>query len=212
MQTARRLLREGAIGEIVTATVHGQHPLSFRSGRPDWYFEEGQHGGTINDIAVHAVDLIPWVTGLTFAEINAARCWNSFAEGMPSFRDAGQMMLTMDNGCGVLGDVSYSAPDSSGYVLPFYWRMTFWGQKGVTEASVTSSEIALALNGESGVRSLPLAEGNPGGYLRSFLRDIQGGLGVDELDTAQVLRAARTTLMIQRVADLDLRGQRLSPA
>jgi len=29
--------------------------------RPAWYFEPGMHGGTLNDIAIHALDFIPWV-------------------------------------------------------------------------------------------------------------------------------------------------------
>ncbi len=68
--------------------------------------EEGKHGGTINDIAVHALDLIPWITGHKFKRIVAARCWNALAKRCPHFKDAAQLMLEMDNGAGVMGDVS----------------------------------------------------------------------------------------------------------
>jgi len=198
--TARQIIQEGTIGEVHAVSFGGQHPLLLGT-RPGWYFEPGKHGGTINDIAIHALDAIPWITGLQFATVNAARCWNAFAAGYPHFEGAGQMMLTLENGAGVLGDVSYMMPDSSGYALPLYWRMTFWGRKGVFEVSYNVPHASLALNGEKGVRQVPLSEANPGGYLRSFLRDVQGVSIGDELCTAQSLRAARLALTIQKVAD-----------
>ena len=111
------------------------------------------------------------------------------------------MMLTMDNGCGVLGDVSYLAPDSSGYNLPFYWRVTFWGQKGILEIAYNVDSVALAIDGETGICHQPLLEGNPGGYLSSFVRDVEGNSIGDELCTEQTLRATRIALTIQEAAD-----------
>jgi predicted dehydrogenase len=198
--TVRKLIQQGTIGEIHAISFGGQHPLLLGK-RPGWYFERGKHGGTINDIAIHAIDAIPWITGRRFKTVNAARCWNAFAPDFPHFEDAGQMMLTMDNGCGVLGDVSYMAPDSSGYALPFYWRATFWGRLGVIETAITAREVTVALNGEDGVRHEPLLEGNPGGYLRSFMNDVDGRSSRGELCTEHALRAARIALTIQRAAD-----------
>ncbi len=198
--SARKLIREGVIGEVQAISFGGQHPLLL-GARAGWYFEPGKHGGTINDIAVHALDAIPWITGLRFARVEAARCWNALAGDFPHFEDAGQMLLSMENGCGVLGDVSYFAPDSSGYTLPFYWRTTLWGARGVLETSITADAVTLALNGESGVRREPLLPANPGGYLRSFVHDLAGDLAKDELCTAHALRAARLALTIQKAAD-----------
>ncbi len=197
---ARNLVQQGAIGEVHAISFDGQHPLLLGK-RPQWFFEPGKHGGTINDIAIHAIDIIPWITGLCFSMVTAARCWNAFATDYPHFQCGGQMMLTMDNGCGVLGDVSYFAPNSSGYVLPFYWRMTFWGRRGVLATSINATETVLALDGESGTRTVLLPAPNPGGYMRSFLRDIEGRVDEGELCTEQVLRAARVALTAQRVAD-----------
>lgn len=47
----REVVRSGRIGEIQTMSFAGQHPL-LRGERPNWYFEPGMHGGTLNDIAV----------------------------------------------------------------------------------------------------------------------------------------------------------------
>ncbi|MBN1640078.1 MAG: Gfo/Idh/MocA family oxidoreductase [Anaerolineae bacterium] len=196
----RQLIRDGAIGEIHAIAFGGQHPLLLGK-RPHWYFEPGKHGGTINDIAIHAIDAIPWITGLRFVEINAARCWNAFAPEFPHFEDAGQMMLTMANGCGVLGDVSYFAPDSSGYTSPFYWRTTFWGRDGVIETSATADVITVARSSADEIAYESLPDGNPGGYLASFVRNIAGTQAEDELSTAQSLRSTRTALLVQQAAD-----------
>ena len=68
----------------------------------------------MNDIAVHTIDYIRWETGLEFGSINAA------LPQVPDFKNAAQAMLTLQNGCGVLGDVSYLSPDGFGYQFPHY--------------------------------------------------------------------------------------------
>lgn len=196
----RNILRRGDIGEVLAISFNGQHPLLLGS-RPHWYFEPGKHGGTINDIAIHAVDMIPWATGHSFMTVNAARCWNAMATDYPHFLDAAQMMLTLDNGAGVLGDVSYFTPDSFNYAFPFYWQVTVWGRSGFVQTAMNAREIALAINGETEVRYEPLPPGEPGGYLRAFLNDITGQTEPDALDTQQVIRSARTALLIQQAAD-----------
>jgi predicted dehydrogenase len=198
----RNLVRQGVLGEIQAISFNGQHPL-FWGQRAHWYFEPGKHGGTINDIGIHAFDAIPWITGLEFTQVNAARCWVAHPELCDTFASAGQVMLTMSNGCGVLGDVSYLTPDSFAYRNPQYWRVTLWGSKGVLETSLTSDGITLAINGESALRTESSANGNPGGYLSSFLHDIAGTSSAGELDTAQVLAAARVALQVQRAADVN---------
>ncbi|MCK5844818.1 MAG: Gfo/Idh/MocA family oxidoreductase, partial [Victivallales bacterium] len=138
---ARELVRSGILGEMVAASFGGQHPLSLGS-RPAWYFEKGKHGGTINDLALHGIDALEWITGMTFDTVRSARVWNTpMAAEFPEFKDAAQMMLTMSNGCGVLGDVSYSVPDSLGYAHSLYWRITLWGSKGVLETNVSADSV-----------------------------------------------------------------------
>jgi predicted dehydrogenase len=201
---ARALIRAGRIGELHAIAFGGQHPLLLGS-RPSWYFEPGKHGGTIADIGIHAMDALPWITGLEFKTINAARCWNALVPEHPHFHDAAQMMLTMGNGCGVLGDVSYLAPDRAGYSMPFYWRMTFWGREGVLETSATAREILVLGADDEEVRHEPLPPAREGGYARAFLDDIQGKKPENGLDTQAVLCSMRQALRVQRAAD---RGER----
>jgi predicted dehydrogenase len=66
------------LGKIKTAAFTGQHPLNW-GVRPGWYFEEGKHGGTFNDIAIHGVDAISWIAGCKWAKTLYARdraSWN----------------------------------------------------------------------------------------------------------------------------------------
>lgn len=198
-RTMRRLIGEGAIGDVHTVTFLGQHPLSYAS-RPAWYFEKGKQGGTINDIAIHAIDLVQWMTGRTFTEAVAARVWNARFKEVPFFQDGAQMMLRMDNDGGVLGDVSYFAPERGGYSMPQYWRFTCHGPAGVLETALKQENVFM------GGRSLPPEQIKPdpgieGGYFDSFLRDIAGASIEGDLDTASVLEASRITLAIQEAAD-----------
>jgi predicted dehydrogenase len=206
---ARQLVRAGRIGEVHAVSFGGQHPLKL-SSRPGWYFEEGKHGGTITDIGIHAIDTLPWVTGLQFKTVNAARSWNAFAPEYPHFHDAAQMMLTMDNGCGVLGDVSYFAPDRLGYSLPQYWRTTFWGRDGLIELSSTVDTLTVIGAQDAQIQQLAPAPVAKGGYLRSFLDDIAGLQPQSGLDTAAVLQSIRTAIQIQEAADHGVREFQLS--
>lgn len=204
IQGLRKFIRDGAIGEVHAISFGGQHPLNLGS-RPAWYFEPGKHRGTINDIGIHAIDAIPWMTGLTFETVNAARCWNAFAPEFPHFKDGAQMMLTMNNGCGVLGDVSYFMPDKGGYALPYYWRITVWGRKGVLETSTTMDAIHRTVDGA--LKKEPLARAAEG-YFEQFVKDVRGEEA--ELNTAAVIASSRLTLKIQQAADEGLREVRLS--
>jgi len=202
-QTLRKLIRGGEIGQVHALSFNGEHPLMYGT-RAGWYFEPGKHGGTINDIAIHAIDCIPWMTGLRFQKINAARNWNARLPQAPHFKDAAQMMLTLDNGGGVLGDVSYLAPDSQGYSIPQGWRMTIWGEKGVLENTNQKTELMLHKNGETTGRAIPIQPGTAGGYLESFLREIRGETRDLSLTSAEVLESSRLTLVIQDAADKNL--------
>lgn len=200
----RNLIRSGLIGDVQAISFGGQHPL-LPGTRPSWYFEPGKHGGTINDIVIHAVDAIPWITGQPFTVLHAARTWNALAREHPHFRDGGQIMASLGNACGVLGDVSYFMPNSMGYSLPHYWRMTFWGEKGMVETSTTADSILVALDGEPQPRLEPLPEGNPAGYFKAFLAEIAGQSRPDQLTTDVILTATRQALTMQWAADVGAR-------
>lgn len=197
MNSARQLIASGSIGEIHAIQFGGQHPLMLGT-RPAWYFEKGKHGGTLNDIAIHGLDLVEWLTGLEITEMIAARTWNAFAEKFPHFNDAGQLMLKLSNKCGVIGDVSYFSPDSFGYKLPYYWRVTVWGRNGVIEFNCTEAGVKTAINGASEITiTAPLPPETD--FLESFLNDVSGKPA--SLNTGHILSISGKTLKLQKMAD-----------
>lgn len=198
-QALRKIVRGGTIGEVHTVSFSGQHPLFFGT-RPAWYFEEGKHLGTLNDIAVHGIDLIPWLTGRTIMEITAARAWNAKAKHAPFFQDGAQLMLRLDNGGGVLGDVSYLNPDSHGYGLPLYWRTGLHGTDGYVEAALNDPMVRVFRNGEAPLE-VPVGEPRTGGYFEDFLAELRGQPDLDGLHAARIFRSTRTALMAQAAAD-----------
>lgn len=198
----RQIMRSGVLGEVRAIGFGGQHAL-LKATRPEWYFEPGKQGGTVNDIAVHAFDFIPWLTGLDFTTVNCARTWNAGLPETPHLQNAAHVMLTLKNGAGVLGDISYFSPDSHRNAIPQYWRTTVWGSRGVAETSYSAEGVSLHLDGEA-VRILPAAEAAPGGYLDHFLADISGEIREDHLTTQGVLRVSRISLLAQQAADYSL--------
>ena len=207
-RTMRRIIREGTIGNVHTVLFTAQHPLMLGT-RPAWYFEPGKHGGTINDIAIHATDLIPWLTGREIIDVVAARAWNARLPQHPHFQDAAQLMLRLDNNGGAFGDVSYLSPDDLGYTAPQYWRVTCHGSEGVVEADYNAKSISLAARGDKTVREIPLDPAKPDGCLEAFMNEIAGRIEPGALTTADVLRASRVALLAQQAADSNSTDTRL---
>ncbi len=201
--TARKLIRANTIGKILAIVFTAQHPLLLAT-RPSWYFEPGKHGGTINDIAVHAIDLIPWITGESISESISARTWNARLPQFPHFHDGAQVMLKLQSGAGVLGDLSYFAPDGLAYAAPQYWRLTFHGSDGEIEASFSQRTLTLATSSDKIPRAVDLEPDLPDGCLEAFLKDIGGTADDSTLTTQEVLDASRRTLRIQAAADQQL--------
>lgn len=199
LRSLRKVIRSGEIGEICAVRVDGQHPLLVGS-RPGWYFEPGLHGGTINDIGVHAFDFLPWLTGSAWETTVAARSWNAKARHAPHFEDCAQVVGKLANGAGILADFSYLAPDGLGYQLPQYWRVTVHGTAGMAETHLLAEEITVIPDGATTIERRTCGPGRPGGYLEDFLYELRGYPELSELTTADCLRATRLALEAQAQA------------
>jgi hypothetical protein len=110
-------------------------------------------------------------------------------------------MLRLDNGGGVIGDVSYLAPDGCGYKAPQYWRITCHGDGGAVEASIAGADVLLAANEDKEFRRIPLDAEKPAAYLHAFLAETAGTIEDLDLTTQEVLDSARAALVAQRAAD-----------
>jgi predicted dehydrogenase len=199
MRALHEVVQSGRLGKIQTIAACGQHPL-WRGRRPAWYFEPGRHGGTLNDIGVHAIDLAAWLTGAAVSGIAGVRSWNAKASFAPHFRDCAQFMLAMSDGTGLLADVSYLAPDSCGFSLPHYWRITVHGTRGMAETAWHSEGVLVADENHSAPVAIPPAKANPGGYLEDFLADLDGTAHPSRRHTASCLAATRTALELEQQA------------
>ena len=191
-------VENGIIGKINNIIFEGQHPLMYGI-RPGWYFEEGKHGGVINDIAIHAVDIVRLLTHSDVDAVVGARCWNFYAQQEPGFGDSGQFVLRMGSSAGVMGDVSYSAPDGQLFSLPCYWHFRIWGEKGLLDFAYNQPEITLYAKGEQGGRPLPLLE-NFTTYLDRFLAALKTPENIPALNRENLASTCQT-LWVQEVAD-----------
>ena len=197
LAAVREFIQSGKLGNVLQIHLLAQHPLLFGT-RPDWYFKDGMHGGTINDIGCHAFDILPYLTGHRIKAVTAARSWQA-KKTNSNFKDAGQFMLELDNGCGVMCDVSYSAPDSLGYVHPCYWRFNIWGENGMMEFKASENQFKLYLNGLDHEEILPAKVDFRENYLNSFLAEIAGEKTL--FSTADVFEASYWSLLTQEISE-----------
>lgn len=191
---AKELIESGQLGEIHAVSFNGQHPLNYGS-RPMWYFEPGKHGGVINDLGIHGVDLVEYLTGMKLKAVTAARAWNAFATEQPDFRDCTQFMYELENGCGVMGDVSYSTPNHLGFKNPYYWQFLIWGSKGMLRFAEDGKPMEAYLDYGKEVRHITGAPVT-NNHITDFLDEIEGKENV-LVTTEQVIQSQRSTLIIQ---------------
>jgi len=196
----QEVIQSGTIGKVCTITSTGQHPLRY-GVRAAWYFEPGQHGGTINDIGVHVFDFAPWLTGSSWKSVLAARAWNAKAVEAPHFNDCAQFLATLEDGTSCFADLSYLAPNAIGFGLPQYWRVSVHGTKGMAETSYNCPTVTVVTDEDKAPRELPALTDTPAGYLQDFFDEIAGSPSATGLTTSNVLATARKSLEVQALAD-----------
>ena len=200
--TAQKLIHDGAIGEVHSVTFNGAHSLNYE-GRPAWMFDPERYGGSINDIAIHGIDAIPWLTGRTLSSVTAAREWNARVSEHPEFRDGAVVLFKLDNGGAAYGDVSWLSPDDVSYKVPFYWRFTILGSEGALETSWHADRVMVFKKGGTEVVEEPLITAGGHDYVTDWLLDIANTPATERLHSERVIRSTRTTLLAQHAATTD---------
>jgi len=190
------LYKSGALGEVNNIVFGGQHPLQY-GRRPGWYYEEGKHGGVINDIAIHAIDMLTFAFDFQEFDVLAARCWNKYADKEPQFQDSAQFMLKAPNGAGIMADVSYASPDGIEFNLPQYWQFTIWGTNGVLEYSHHRDIVFYQKGNMEPIAVAPIEPGK--NFAEDFLAMVKGEETL--LSMEEVFHSTRETLKIQVFAD-----------
>jgi len=192
IQKVKEIVQSGELGDIKIISFTGQHCLNYGS-RAGWYFEEGKQGGTINDIAIHGVDVVRLITGKDFTSVNHAMEWNAFATEEPQFKDSAQFSAMMDD-IVVTADISYAAPKFAG-TLPTYWSFRFWGTKGMLHFNLAEKGvIRIYRETEEVIQCEPI----PTTHLFDFMKEIAGVPTI--LSTKSVLASQRQVLEIQEAA------------
>ena len=193
-QIAKPILESGDLGEVRNVSFNGQHCLDYGK-RPAWYFEEGMHGGTVNDIAIHGIDLVRYLTGMEITCADAVRTWNSYAVEEPHFKDCAMLLARLENGAGIMADVSYSSPSAT-LSIPSYWEFRFWCEHGMLEFNYATPLVKVYKKGESEVRNV---WGDADGtiWLNDLLREIETG---ERSITEDMLESSRQTLWLQSQA------------
>ncbi len=192
--TAKRLLDNKELGEVCNISFTGQHCIDY-GNRPTWYFEKGMHGGTLNDLSIHGLDLVEFLTGLTLKKVNAARCWNRYATKHPYFKDCAMFLAELSNGGGLVADVSYSAPTQV-FSMPTYWDFKIWCENGLLTFAATQNKVTLY---KQGVAEPIVLEENPecSDWLKDLIAEIRSG---DNTFTESVFRTSRQALNLQKAS------------
>ncbi|MBQ4136659.1 MAG: Gfo/Idh/MocA family oxidoreductase [Clostridia bacterium] len=192
VEQVKRMISEKAIGKLNIISFTAQHCLDFEN-RPCWYFEEGKHGGTLNDIAIHGVDLMRYITGKDLTRVDFARTWNAFADKAPDFKDCGQFMARLDD-ISLIADVSYAAPKFTG-IMPTYWDFKLWGSEGMLSFNYAEPVIKVYKTLEITID----CDKTEIGLLDAFIDEVAGKR--TKLNTFDVIKSQRQTLTIQKFAD-----------
>jgi len=187
VKVVKELIQDNVIGKVHNVSFTGQHFLNY-GNRPNWYFEDGKHGGTINDIAIHGVDLLRYLLNKDFTETCFAKMWNAFATEKPDFMDCAQFIAKMGD-ITVNADVSYAAPSYNR--LPTYWRFELWGSKGLITFCANEDKVYIYTDEK---KVIECNNGKPE-YIRDMILECNGTETI--LSRNNILESQRQVLKIQ---------------
>jgi hypothetical protein len=133
---------------------------------------------------------------MEITKIDAARTWNAYANRNPDFKDCAMFMARLENGAGVMADVSYSAP-SAAFTMPSYWEFRIWCDNGMLTFNYKDKTVTVFEEGSDEpevIRCTPVDCG--------YLQDLYNEVSTDSLTcTKNVLFSTYTTLQLQQFAD-----------
>ncbi len=136
--TARRLVREGVIGEPALASAQKSYRLEKRQ---DWFRTRARLGGTIPYIGIHALDLIRWVGGQAFTHVAAFHGTQGHRDVMGETESQASVLLRLANGGSATARLDYLRPattDTHGDD-----RLRIAGTEGVIEMRQDNPKVML---------------------------------------------------------------------
>jgi predicted dehydrogenase len=187
------VLAAGELGELALVVSTGPHLLR-QPERPSWFWDPSRYGGVLNDLAVHDLDLLLWLSKATAATVTA-RAGNAGVPEHPGFQDHGAILLAADNGPLATIDVHWLSPAAAADAGDYRMRIT--GSLGTAELSWTHPRLVVSTHERSSIEppipaSMPPAE--------PFFEGLRNGV-VPPGSGAAALNATALALTAQRSAD-----------
>lgn len=96
VHTLKALIDEGALGRLVSLDMRKPHRLNAKD-RPGWFFDYERSGGIIQDLLVHDLDLLRWLTGSEIADMQGYMAKRILPEH-PGFYDAAALNARLADG------------------------------------------------------------------------------------------------------------------
>jgi len=106
----RRLIQEGAIGDVAQVTAQKSYRLE---KRPAWFKQAKRLGGMIPYIGIHPVDLIRWTTGLDFQSIAAVHGRAGEFPELGEGNNQASLLATLNNGASATIRLDYLRPSTT---------------------------------------------------------------------------------------------------
>ncbi|MGN6758182.1 MAG: Gfo/Idh/MocA family protein [Thermomicrobiales bacterium] len=190
---ARDLLAAGELGDLALVWASAPHRLR-RATRPAWMFDPARYGGILNDLAIHDLDLILWLSGAQAGQVQGL-AGNRANQDAPGFEDYGQVLLRTADGVLATTEVHWFSSDAAPYHGDY--RLLLTGTAGTAEVRWASGEVIVATH-----RTPPRhAALSPAG---SIAEDFFTALATDSeplLGAPDVLTATRVALLAQTHAN-----------
>ena len=135
--TIRKLVQEGAVGQVRQVTCQKSYRLGERA---EWQKHRKQLGGTIPFIGIHALDLMWWITGLPFAKLAAFHAAGALPQ-MKETEDSASILVAYHGGATGTARLDYLRPATA----PSHGddRLRIAGTKGVIEIAYPDDEPLL---------------------------------------------------------------------
>ena len=186
---AKALLEDGELGDLALAWASGPHRLR-RETRPAWMFRHATYGGILNDLCIHDVDLLLWLSGARGGEVQGL-AGNRAHPDLPEFEDYGQLLLRTNDGLLATCEAHWLSPEAAPYHGDY--RMVLTGTEGTAELRWVQDELLVATNTRPpGIRPMPTAGSVAGDFFDAILAGREPGVRGEE-----VITATRVALLAQ---------------
>lgn len=130
-EEAKRLIKEGVIGDIVS--VRSQFCCWYPDMPTEWrQYKEKSGGGALVDMGVHCIDLVQDITGLRAKEIAAFCETQTFHY---SVDDSATLLMKMDNNALCVIEANFNIPDDA-----VTGKIEIYGTKGSIRADGTLAQ------------------------------------------------------------------------